>query len=584
MVRPTVTKDVLACNNRFAVLDGNYAEYQIRRTLQAETGTPPPTAGQDSTLYSAVAAGSADHQSRSHSPRITHSLAIQGKLKYIRDRSNSVKRKQTSQGNNTGKVPRVESGDCPHLKVIEQNKGTFSKILSDLSDYSGNDPLLCNSIRDLSIGMNGINDILGILLAERLIPGTSPEPIVIDDQPEETQGASATQFSFPPGNLSNNPRKPLNQQPLGNTSAWLTAVSKNKARHTTQGQTQVLQRKNQVSDIGTDKETSDLHGKPKPTKEELFHKSVKDAERSLLIFNLDLGQRPTMNPSTISGKVTLSLLNKMAAKEGSSSHSQEAKDFIDDILSQVVKMEFFGSKTIPCKSSNNSQDNAKFYTIPVKLMFKDRKAAQTAADLLRDYLGLNSTTPYHKNLRAAMNRTISSVKQSYPGYQVKTNLDLHGRSLKCFIRKDIKPPGNWAPHGDNIPLSYADMDTSNTFAKEPVRQIPTFSSPSPTRLSRKTHAVDNRTQQGSKDSSSPAAESSNMETDPSKTPEKVRDNTDELLLEKLNEVNKVSSPLPEFMLTPKANKAGEKRLSKKSGLVQHSPPAAGRHSLSSLGS
>ena len=47
MVRPTVTKDVPGCNNRFAPLGENYAEYQIRRALQVASGKdpPPPTQG-----------------------------------------------------------------------------------------------------------------------------------------------------------------------------------------------------------------------------------------------------------------------------------------------------------------------------------------------------------------------------------------------------------------------------------------------------------------------------------------------------------------------------------------------------------
>jgi hypothetical protein len=39
---------------------------------------------------------------------------------------------------------------------------------------------------------------------------------------------------------------------------------------------------------------------------------VKEAERSLLIFNLDLGQSPIMNPSTISARVTVALLDTYA--------------------------------------------------------------------------------------------------------------------------------------------------------------------------------------------------------------------------------------------------------------------------------
>jgi hypothetical protein len=47
MVRPTVTKDVPGCNNRFAPLGETYAAYQIRRTLEVASGKdpPPPTPG-----------------------------------------------------------------------------------------------------------------------------------------------------------------------------------------------------------------------------------------------------------------------------------------------------------------------------------------------------------------------------------------------------------------------------------------------------------------------------------------------------------------------------------------------------------
>jgi hypothetical protein len=38
-----------------------------------------------------------------------------------------------------------------------------------------------------------------------------------------------------------------------------------------------------------------------------------------------------MNPNTISSKVTVSLLNLMKVKEKTTTPSQEAKDFIDDI-------------------------------------------------------------------------------------------------------------------------------------------------------------------------------------------------------------------------------------------------------------
>jgi hypothetical protein len=185
-----------------------------------------------------------------------------------------------------------------------------------------------------------------------------------------------------------------------------------------------------------------------------------------------------------------------------------------------------------------------------------------------------------------MNKVINKAKTENPGYQAKTNLDLNGKTLKCFIRPDIKPPGSWVPYGDSCPLSYADMDPASSYARENVRQIPTFSSPPSLRL--KTRAVDNRLSPGSAPISTDGncSDSSSMDTDVTVTAVSGKDNQEEQLMKQLAEVNKVSSPLPEFMQTPKNKNKGntDKSTFKKSSLIQHSPPAKSRHSIGSFGS
>jgi hypothetical protein len=266
------------------------------------------------------------------------------------------------------KTARIEAKECPHLKVIDQNKEIFKKVLEKLADYSGNEPIICDSVRDLTVGFNGINEILGVLLAERLFPGSSPDPVVIVDTAstaQETNSAQHTEFVFPPKQKQVNPRKPLNQPPLGETGTWATAV-----RHGKQKQAQAQAQPSTMSSRWfQEEETDSRQGKKTLSKEEVFVKAVKEAERSILVFNLDLGQQPSMNSATISSKVTFSLVSTLDKKEKRPSPSQESKDFVDDILSQVVRMEFFGSKTAPCKNPADKTLNGKFYTVPVKFMF-----------------------------------------------------------------------------------------------------------------------------------------------------------------------------------------------------------------------
>ena len=77
-----------------------------------------------------------------------------------------------------------------------------------------------------------------------------------------------------------------------------------------------------------------------------------------------------------------------------------------------------------------------------------------------------------------------------------------------------------------------------------------------------------------------------MDTDVTVTAVSGKDNQEEQLMKQLAEVNKVSSPLPEFMQTPKNKNKGntDKSTFKKSSLIQHSPPAKSRHSTGSFGS
>jgi hypothetical protein len=77
-----------------------------------------------------------------------------------------------------------------------------------------------------------------------------------------------------------------------------------------------------------------------------------------------------------------------------------------------------------------------------------------------------------------------------------------------------------------------------------------------------------------------------METEPSMTTDSGKDKSEEQLMKELEEVNKVSSPLPAFMQTPKGKNTNnlDKTTFKKSSLIQHSPPAKSRHSIGSFGS
>jgi hypothetical protein len=182
-----------------------------------------------------------------------------------------------------------------------------------------------------------------------------------------------------------------------------------------------------------------------------------------------------------SSRVTSCLLSLACKAEGSAegAPSTAAKEIVDDILGMVTKMDLFGTKTAPCKIPGKPSENGSFFTVPLKLMFKDRRVAQSAAEILRKHLKLNTTTPYHRSLRAAINLAIAKTKVRHPGYQAKVTVDSSKKLLKCFIRPDTFNPGTWSQAEKNIPIPPDAMDPSTrdtkgmTLPTSPVSKIAT---------------------------------------------------------------------------------------------------------------
>jgi hypothetical protein len=79
----------------------------------------------------------------------------------------------------------------------------------------------------------------------------------------------------------------------------------------------------QVDERGKFLESSNSNSKKVETDEEKkvrkFAEAIKDAERSTLCFNLNMGNKPIMNKTTISERATLALTSMAAKVEGKNS-------------------------------------------------------------------------------------------------------------------------------------------------------------------------------------------------------------------------------------------------------------------------
>jgi hypothetical protein len=194
-----------------------------------------------------------------------------------------------------------------------------------------------------------------------------------------------------------------------------------------------------------------------------FKEAVRDAEKSTLIFNLNLGTVPLINKDTMSTKVTKALQEKAAKKEGKNTSipSNDTILAIDDVLSIVKGMNFYGKTT---KSYSNPRDKSSgaYCTIPVRYDFTDKESRIYAESVLRDKCKVSCTTPYPLMLRETIKQIVEQTKAVNPGHFVKVNVYTDTMTLRVSKRPMLaegdKGKKTWSYVGEPIPIPTECLD------------------------------------------------------------------------------------------------------------------------------
>jgi hypothetical protein len=383
----------------------------------------------------------------------------------FRNRASSVKRKAGEQAvAAAAKVIRLASSTADLVSKLSDNKILVEKIAFEVSseDFIDNvNPAMVDLLSKMSLAMSSQHTMLSDVVSEVQSIKTTVNELCSEYGKLSSDYAASLSSSFPTledtcqnsskapvpsviGIAKVNSRQPLKQAPLGSdVGPWLQAVRRKQLKGKRTDSKSTPSGANAAIVIDDDDifclSDPPAGNKPPPPKADPFVSAVKEAERSVLIHNLDLGQAPTLNPTTISSKVTAALLLCIAKCEPSSGGvvNSFVREIADDIMSMVQNMTFFGSATRPSKNPSNSAENGSFYTVPVKLTFQNKQVASKIFETLRKYK-VQVTTPYHKSLRASFGLVQAKIRAENPSYQVRVNLDLNKRALKAFVRPNVE--------------------------------------------------------------------------------------------------------------------------------------------------
>jgi hypothetical protein len=192
---------------------------------------------------------------------------------------------------------------------------------------------------------------------------------------------------------------------------------------------------------------------PEAAEKKKMRATLKEAEKKLILFNMDLGKAPVMNKDTLARNVTVELGKRV--KEGKHDyHIGDAEEVIDDILS-CSQLEFMGTSTKKFFNSKNPADprNNTMYTMPVRMEFADREIRFQSELSIRKICKVNCAVPYPKQVRTIMDNLIAEGKKSYPDSFIRTKVDPDRLTVEAFasvnkkwidlgLKKDIFPGSN----------------------------------------------------------------------------------------------------------------------------------------------
>jgi hypothetical protein len=194
--------------------------------------------------------------------------------------------------------------------------------------------------------------------------------------------------------------------------------------------------------------------------EKRFKEAIREAEKSTLIFNLDMGRVPVMNKETMSKRASLALANMAANKEKKNGPvpSADTVESLDDVLSLVNNMEFYGEQTKTYRHPTDKKSGL-FCTVPVRYDFKDKDTRFRAEAILRSSCGVQCATPYPVMVKECIRQIVNRVKGSFPDHFVKVTVDTRDMTFKV-ARKPPKndPDPGWKYRIGDIPIPNICLD------------------------------------------------------------------------------------------------------------------------------
>jgi len=176
-----------------------------------------------------------------------------------------------------------------------------------------------------------------------------------------------------------------------------------------------------------------------------FKDTIQEAEKSTLIFGLNLGRYPIMDHETMSTRATLDLAKKAAVKEksGKDHPGEEGREVLGDALGLAKNVQFYGRQTKSYRNPKDPKNSGSYCTLPVRYDFKDRDTRIRVEKVLRERCDANCSTPYPLVVRECIKTVANATKVVYPDAGVRVNVDAHNFCLQVGLKHPGQQKYSW---------------------------------------------------------------------------------------------------------------------------------------------
>jgi hypothetical protein len=200
---------------------------------------------------------------------------------------------------------------------------------------------------------------------------------------------------------------------------------------------------------------------PTELKKKKVKQAINRAERSVTVFDLDLGPVPVLNKDTLSKKVTL-LLHERAQREGIyKGNPAAAEEAMDDILSCAsIDILGKGSRVFYNRKDTSDPRNGNMCTVPIKLTFRDKDVRFHAELALKKACKVKCGTPYPKKLRSMLDDFVKSCKPDHPGCFILAKVDAE----KLLITAKARNDKGWTDVDRSVNIPYDILDPAEMAA------------------------------------------------------------------------------------------------------------------------